>query len=273
MSQDKQTWSPRPEDVKAALARLTTAHHPIGDGNAPFYEDPSDMAAHLETVIMNGEEGSPMLLEKTVSFIESEAIARFAKQTGTPERMTPAEKRADRLLWVARWVAEAEAKAKFPEALTPIARSAARVLFACAKLRLAIERQEHLEQVAARAMLLLCELFMGGSAWDGYVVATAAVQQRETRLRNTIGADHSDLERARNACITLAGNTWKKEPARRMGDVAKACRNMLIEHRDKLPTLKSFPTEVTIRGWLKHAERDGKLSIPGDASKPGRNRG
>lgn len=262
-------WSPRPEDVKAALTRLTQAHHPIRDGDAPFYEDPSDMAAHLESVIMNGEEGAPALLARTVAFIEDEAIARFAKQTDTPERMTAAEKRADRLMWVARWVAEAEAKAQHPEALTPIARSAARVLFSCAKLRLAIDRQEHVELVAARAMLMLCELFMGGSAWDAYVIATAGVQQRADRIRKTIGADHADQERARNACIALAASIWKNEPNRRIGDVKKACRTMLIDNKDKLPTLRAFPEEDTIQKWLKQAEKDGKLTIPEAASKPG----
>jgi hypothetical protein len=254
-----------------ALHRLTTPFRSMRpDGNIPFREDPSDLSAHLENIIGNGEQGSPGLLKYTLPVLEDEAIARIRQQAQLlviePNRETEPDE------WREKWVAQAQFVRSQWREHTPIGVGAARVLIACATLRKAIEANEHPEQIAARAMLLTCEVFMAGSFMDTQTLVLSLEEEDEARrehVKKTIGGEQGDMDRARVACIDKAGKLWKADPTIRMKEMSETLERLLYEHLDKLPALDLPPKAGTIREWLKQAEKDGKLMIPEAASKAG----
>lgn len=66
-------------------------------------------------------------------------------------------------------------------------------------------------------------------------------------------------------CIRKADELWTKNPNRyRMGEMALLLEKELQDE----PELKNAKKN-TIRGWLKNAEKEGKLSIPPGASQGG----
>jgi hypothetical protein len=251
-----------------ALHRLTTPIRAMRpDGDIPFREDPSDLAAHLENIIGTGEAG---LLKYTLPVLEDEAIARIRKQAQLlliePNRETePAE-------WRQKWVAQAQFVLAHWREHTRIGIGAARVLIACATLRTAIESNEHPEQIAARAMLLTCEVFMAGSFMDTQTLVLSLKEEEEAQrehVKKTIGGDQDDMERARFACIRKAAELWRTDPTIRMQEMSEDLEKRLYEHLEKLPTLDLPPKASTIREWLKDAAAARKLNIPPEAQKPG----
>jgi len=269
----------RTQAAADALRRLTTPIRSIRpDGEAPFYEDPSDLAAHLEAVIHDMEEGLPAdhervrgLLKTMLPHLEAEAVARLKTQTGARPVVEPdAEHEPD--LWRQKWVVEAQFVRQHHMSQTHIGNGAARVLLACAGLRNAIEDRHSAELVAARAMLLACEVFMAGSFMDTQVLVMNLRKQDDAErehVRKTIGGEHGDMERARVACIKKAADLWKVDPSIRMQEMSEDLEKWLYQLLDKLPALDLPPKAVTIREWLKQADKDGKLTIPEAASKPG----
>lgn len=134
---------------------------PFRDGDGPFYDDPSDLAVHAQNALRNIEAGQPYITDITLRYLEEEAIARFAKQTGMRPDHEP-DKRTDRSLWVAKWENEARYADAHIDSLNDIARASVRVLITACQLRGAIEDKGDPQKIAALSMLLICEVLMGG---------------------------------------------------------------------------------------------------------------
>ena len=110
----------------------------------------------------------------------------------------------------------------------------------------------------------------------GFSPLLTAEEERRQRVANTIGKNHADLEQLRRACVQKARVMWEADPTLRMIEVAKTCReailNVLAKHPEKLPSMKAkdVPGEDAIKTWLREAGAAGALQIPDAAQKPGR---
>lgn len=246
--------------------------NPIKDGAGHFYDDPSDIAVSMENAIRNIDAGAPYITDVTLEYFEAEAIARFAKQTGMQPLVFP-EKKQNRSIWLAKWVNVAESIDLNSSTINGMARSSIRVLLAAYRLRREIEINDNPQKIAALSMLLICEVFMGGYMLENESLREAieGVEQDKARVyKNTIGAEADDQERARKYCINAAAKIWVEQPTRRIGNVSKELHEYLLANLDRLTTLNLTPKIDTIKGWLKTAALDNKLSIPPGAQMRGR---
>lgn len=247
---------------------------PINDGNGHFYDDPSDIGAHIENAIHNIEAGQPYITDVTLEYFEEEAIARFAKQTGMRPLHEP-DKKKNWALWVSKWANEARHAQPHSNAKSAIVRAAINVLLTACELRAEIEDNENPQKIAALAMLLVCEVLMGGYMLDSELLKRSIEDTEKKKKRvykQTIGIESEDQKRARNACIAAAKKIWSDDPNRRTGDVATELHKRLLDNLDKLPSLDLTPKAETIKCWLRAANKNGELAIPEAAQLHGRPR-
>ena len=265
------------QEQREALERRSSPMFTIRDGNAPFSDDPSDIAERMHEAIRYIEFGEPYMTRTCLPWWEKEAIARIKAQTAARPVVEPDEK-TEPELWRSKWVAEAMAIVPHMHTETHLARSAVNVLLTCARLRTALD-SGNTHMASALSMLLLCEVFMGGYMSDAELMRSAlltAEEERRQRVANTIGKNHADLEQLRRACVQKARVMWEADPTLRMIEVPKTCReailNVLAKHPEKLPSMKAkdVPGEDAIKTWLREAGAAGALQIPDAAQKPGR---
>ena len=249
------------------------ATRPIQDGNRPFYDDPEDIAHHItDNALRNIEAGQPYITDVTLQYLEDEAIARFAKQTGMRPTHEP-DKYKERNLWRSKWENEARHANGHINSLNDVARASVRVLITACQLRGEIEENADPQKIAALSMLLVCEVFMGGYTleFQATIQTNEALQKaKKSAYDKGFGQGQDDMDKARLACISGAAKRWKKDPLILISSMADDLKNELFKHREKLPNLPTIPKTMTIKGWLRKAAKDGKLIIPEAAQKRGR---
>lgn len=247
--------------------------HPIGNGNGPFYDDPSDIAQRInDNALRYIEYGEAYISEVTLPYFEAEAIARIKARTMLRPVVEP-DKRKEPEHWRAKWVCEAEYAERHMSGYDAVARAAISVLLTASRLRHALEDKTDPERIAALSMLLVCSVFEGGYMLEYEAIKTAneVIEKASTaRYKKSIGKEADDHKLARDSCVYLAAQMWKEDETRLIGSVVNDLHQRLLDNHDKFKTLDLTPAPETIKGWLKAAGADGKLSIPEGAQKPGR---
>lgn len=245
----------------------------------------------------------PPLDDRLISFLESEAIAAlaeiFPQLPAKPVRDTIRPKLGKRAVasakfsaqaqpagvdtfetaterWRRMWVVEAFHHERHAHTYPKKIEAAMNILIAASRLRSAIDAGDS-QRAAALGMLLALEVIGGGYGLEIETKLEAhevVAKAKKRQFNNTIGKTHEDLEKARLSCIEKAQAMWLATPTLRIGQVAESCREAMLMHRDKFPTLKTqdIPEIEAIKTWFREAAGRGGLKMPPDAQKPGRPR-
>lgn len=180
--------------------------------------------------------------------------------------------------WRCAWVSEAYHHEHHTHNYPKKIESALNILLAASKLRSAIALKDS-ERAAALGMLIAFEAIGGGYGLDMEAKIEGAKakiegaevlrKSRADAYKNGIGKIAIDLKKAKAACIKTAADIWKQDRTMRMGKVKTACQKSLLDHFELYPSLDKAPKIEAIHGWLTDAEKEGLISIPSEARKPG----
>lgn len=176
--------------------------------------------------------------------------------------------------WRSVWVVEARHHEQFSHTYPKKIEAAINILLTASRLRSALEDGDS-QRAAALGMLLAFEAIGGGYGLEleSKIESSQALEKaRKTAYANGVGLAATDYKRAEDACIRRAADIWAKDRTRRMKAVEDDCRQMLLDQFEQLPKLDKVPAASTIRAWIKQAGKDGRLSIPPEAQRPGADR-
>lgn len=252
-------------------------------GQLPFFVTPEDILFRVrEDWLGQMENGFSPILDTLIPYLQVEAIARLKRDPALDNLPWYPDRRKDgHDAWLGFWLNEAAQNCCFTsslgeagEHLTEIGKAAANILVTCDALRTAIASGQA-EKASALSILLILESLQGGYARE-HDAAQEAIKTIENAKRGvferTIGKFTKDLDLAKTATIEVATRTWESHPEHRIGDVAKIVRDTLIDHKNKFSTDFDFPVVETIKGWIRSAGEQGKISIPSGAQARGRPR-
>lgn len=256
----------------------------LRDQNRPFYINPEEIIDRMHyTWLRDLDAGHSAILDSLIPHLEMEAVHRFKKEITHAHDWEP--KLTDGYeAWRMFWLNEARHNCKVynllgvaNDHLSKICQSALNVMLAASALRDAISEGKA-EQASALGILLICEAIQGGYSleFDAMREAKEALDKaKKNRVHDTIGKQHGDMTKARNACVSKAKQMWNEDQTLRIGRVAEECQAVLLLNIKKLPsmTARDIPDIPTIKNWFKDAAAAKKLTIPEDAQKPGRPKG
>ena len=187
--------------------------------------------------------------------------------------------KSDSESWRLFWLNEAhhqcdefEPTGEAGEHLTKFERAAVNVMMASSSLREAIENNRAFD-AAAMAILMISDATIGGIEIDLFETMenlSKATKSKRVAYESGIGKSNNDYEEIKKITINSAKELWLKNSEIRMGDVAKSIINQIKEVKQKFKEIESFPTESTIKKWIKDAADKGALTIPPGAQAPGR---
>lgn len=252
--------------------------------NRPFRVNPEEIIDRMHyTWLDDLDAGHSPMLDTLIPYMEMEAVHRFKKEISLVRDWEP--KLTDGFeAWRLFWLEEARHNCQFygplgvaNDHLSKICQAALNLMLAASALRDAIAEGKA-EQASALGIVLICEAIQGGYSLevDAMREAKEALDKAmKNRVRDTIGKQHDDLTKARNACISKAKKMWAEDQTLRIGRVAEECQDGLLRNIQKLPsmTARDIPDIPTIKNWFKDAATAKKLTIPEDAQKPGRPKG
>ena len=215
-----------------------------------------------------------------ITSLEYEAIRRMQAAWTNPKHKPPLRSN-DEETWRLWWLNEARQYCRTTDPvchaedyLSLVEQAAVNILFAASALREAIENGKS-ERAAALGILLICEAISGGYSleFDALKFTREAISKaKKRRVEKSIGVKHKDFGKARELCVWKAKAMWKDQPSMRIGKVAEACRQSMLDSIQAFSslTVRDVPEVVTIKKWLGAASKSRKLSIPPEAQKRGR---
>lgn len=197
-----------------------------------------------------------------VLFFEREACETLAREGWRPFAVDLGAMDPERVR--REWVRLADDLDRTGAGFTVEARAAVDVLRHGSLFRVALADND--AAGAALAMLAVSAAALaGGFHAEAMKAARAAELARSEQGRKGQQAADAKREEARRFCIATAARWWRKQPDYRIGEVCEHLRGAL---RDK--GLFCPKSAGTVKVWLKGAGEAGHLTIPDEASKPGR---
>lgn len=251
------------------------------DGQRLFSVTPDEIIWRMRDVWLTDiKRGHNIMLEVILPYLEREAMSRFEKEWVIQNGPLPdllAERDGNRMWWLNE--ASHNCTVHSPvglagDHLSAIGQTAVNILMASSALRDALAANKS-QEAAALSMLLICEAMAGGYSIElesAKSTADAIKAAQRQAYESGAGKGHQSLQLARRASIDFAKKTWQKQPEMRIGEMADEILQRLKEHKDKFPSLESFPKVETIKTWLRDAGADKSLKIPEAAQKRGRSK-
>lgn len=251
----------------------------LRDQNRPFYINPEEIIDRMHyTWLRDLDAGHSAILDSLIPHLEMEAVYRFKKEITHAHDWEP--KLTDGYeAWRMFWMNEARHNCTVYSSLgvanghlSKICQSALNVMLAASALRDAITEGKA-EQASALGILLICEAIQGGYSleYDATLQTNDALKKaKDSAYKRGFGQEQDDMNTARLACISGAARRWKENPLIRIGSMADDLEAGLLRNIEKLPSLDTVPKAKTIKGWLRQAAKEGKLTLPEAAQKRGR---